>query len=116
MPDPNELKRIEATHGRYRGSVLDVPAAEADQAIADGWARDPHAVPDPNAGQPEFDQDKHDKAEAAAEAWANKRAASDIAEKGPAEVEADPAEAEDDSGDDRPSRKASPTSSRSRRK
>lgn len=38
-------KRIEALLGPYAGSHLDLPAGDADQAIADGWARDPYAPP-----------------------------------------------------------------------
>jgi hypothetical protein len=34
---------IEATAGPYAGQRLTVPAADAKQAIADGWARDPFA-------------------------------------------------------------------------
>ena len=68
----SELKRVQATHGPYRGTQIDLPVADAEQAIADGWAIDPFAPVDPNAEPPEFDQDKQDKAEAAAEAAARK--------------------------------------------
>lgn len=51
----NELKRIEALHGPFAGGVIDVPADIADAGIADGWARDPHATPDPDAEPKEFD-------------------------------------------------------------
>lgn len=69
---PDETKRIEATLGPYAGSHLDLPSADAEQAIADGWARDPYAAPDPNAGTPAFDQEKHDKTMVAAEKAARK--------------------------------------------
>lgn len=93
----SETKRIEATHGPYRGTQLDLPTADAEQAIKDGWARDPFAAIDPNAEPVEFDQDKHDKAEAAAEkavrkmrgedepADERKRPAADNEQKKPAE-------------------------------
>jgi hypothetical protein len=39
-----ETRRIEAIYGPFRG-LLDVPADVAEQAIKDGWARDPFAPP-----------------------------------------------------------------------
>jgi hypothetical protein len=39
----DEPVTIEATAGPYAGQRLTVPAADAKQAIADGWARDPFA-------------------------------------------------------------------------
>lgn len=53
----DELKRIEALYGPYAGRHLDVAAADADQAISDGWARDPYT---PRAEATEFDQEKYD--------------------------------------------------------
>lgn len=42
---PDETKMIEATAGPYAGQRLTVSKADADEAIADGWARDPFAPP-----------------------------------------------------------------------
>jgi hypothetical protein len=70
MPDEN--KRVRATLGPYAGGFLDIPAADAEAAISDGWAVDPYAPADPTAEPAEFDQDKHDKATAAAEKAARK--------------------------------------------
>jgi hypothetical protein len=41
----DESRQIEATLGPYRGQRLTVPTADADRAIADGWATDPFAPP-----------------------------------------------------------------------
>lgn len=43
--DAPETKNILAHHGPYAGQVVTVPAAVADQAIADGWAIDPYLIP-----------------------------------------------------------------------
>ncbi|MCA1404683.1 hypothetical protein I6F26_10220 [Ensifer sp. IC3342] len=67
-----ETRRIEALYGPYRG-FLDVPADVAEQAIKDGWARDPFATPDPDAPPPELPtQEKLDAMIAAAEKAARK--------------------------------------------
>lgn len=68
----SELKRIQPTHGPYTGSQIDLPTADAEAAISDGWAIDPFAPVDPNATPKEFSQDDHDKAIAAAEKAARK--------------------------------------------
>jgi hypothetical protein len=44
MPDEDVV--IEGLHGPYAGQRLTVSAADAKQAIADGWARDPFAEPE----------------------------------------------------------------------
>jgi hypothetical protein len=41
----DEPVRIVATVGPFAGQSLDVAAAEAKKAIAEGWARDPFAEP-----------------------------------------------------------------------
>jgi hypothetical protein len=41
----DEPVRIVATAGPYAGQHIDVTAAEAKKAIAEGWARDPFAEP-----------------------------------------------------------------------
>lgn len=70
MPDEN--KTIEATAGPYKGQRLTMPAADADQAIADGWARDPFAPapgPDDKPAKEPTDEERQavmDKAEKAA--------------------------------------------------
>jgi len=73
MNDQPETKRIEAVFGPLAGSLMDIPTADADAAIADGWARDPYAPP-PSADEPvkEFDAAAHDQVLAAAEAAARK--------------------------------------------
>lgn len=48
----DETKRIQVTLGPYRGQQLDVPAEDADQAIADGWATDPFAPPPQEGEEP----------------------------------------------------------------
>lgn len=68
----SEMKRIEALYGPYAGTQIDIPTADADAAIADGWARDPFATPDPNAEPKEWSQEAHDKAMIAAEKAARK--------------------------------------------
>lgn len=69
----SELKRIEAMHGPYRGSVLDLPEEDANAAIADGWARDPHAPPEVSTEpQEEFTQERLDEILVAAEKAARK--------------------------------------------
>lgn len=71
---PSETKRIEATHGPYAGAQIDVPTADADSAIADGWAFDPYAEvdPNPNAEPKEITADDNARALAAAETAARK--------------------------------------------
>lgn len=41
----DETKMVEATVGPFAGQRLTMPADVADQAIKDGWARDPFAPP-----------------------------------------------------------------------
>jgi hypothetical protein len=67
----NEPKIIYCTLGPYAGQRLTVSAADAKQAIADGWAVDPDA---PVADEPpkEVTPDDHNKALEAAEKAANK--------------------------------------------
>jgi hypothetical protein len=43
-PDAEGNKIVEVLIGPYRGQRLKMPAAEADQATADHWARDPFGV------------------------------------------------------------------------
>jgi hypothetical protein len=82
----DETKRIEITVGPERGGRLDVPAKIADQAIKDGWAKDPFAPPS-DEPPPEFDQDKYDKAIVAAEKAIRKlRGEEDNAASGAAET------------------------------
>ena len=38
-----ETKRIRPIWGEFRDQNIDLPIADADQAIADGWAVDPYA-------------------------------------------------------------------------
>lgn len=69
----SETKRIEALYGPYAGSQIDIPTADADQAIADGWARDPFAPPAEPSDEPvEYDREAHEKAIEAAEKAARK--------------------------------------------
>lgn len=57
---PDETKRIEGLHGPYAGKHIDLPSADADAAISEGWARDPYAAIDPSKPQPEFNAEKYD--------------------------------------------------------
>lgn len=41
----DEIKQVEVLLGPYSGQRLNMPAADADQAVSDGWARDPFAPP-----------------------------------------------------------------------
>jgi hypothetical protein len=63
---------IEATAGPYAGKRLTVPAADAKQAIADGWARDPFAPAEepkePKEAKEVTDEDRAKVAEAAEKA------------------------------------------------
>ena len=43
---PDDLKTIEPLYGPYHGQHIRVGAADADQAIDEGWARDPYLRPD----------------------------------------------------------------------
>lgn len=70
-----EEKMIEATAGPYAGQRISIPAGDADQAITDGWARDPFATPDPKAKPKEWDMEK---VGAAAEKAARKLRGEDI--------------------------------------
>ncbi len=54
----DETKRIEAIYGPHAGRFIDVPTADAEAAISDGWARDPYAPVDPDAKPKEIDQAK----------------------------------------------------------
>jgi len=68
-----ETKRVEALFGPFAGSQMDIATADADAAIADGWARDPFAPPpDPNEPQKEFSAEDHAKVIEAAEKAARK--------------------------------------------
>jgi hypothetical protein len=65
-------KQISVRLGPYRDKVLVLPIAEADQAIADGWAEEhPGTLFDPNAPlPPPPTQAEQEAALAAANAWA----------------------------------------------
>lgn len=67
-----ETKRIEALFGPYAGGHIDLPTADANQAIADGWARDPYAEPDPDAKPIEWTDELHASVNAAAAKAARK--------------------------------------------
>lgn len=72
MAKEGETKRIEALYGPFAGGQIDIPAGDAEQAIADGWARDPYATPDPKAEPKEWTQEGHDAMIKAAEKAARK--------------------------------------------
>jgi hypothetical protein len=63
----DEPKTIEATLGPYAGQRLTMSAADADAAIADGWARDPFEQHDPDAQPKEMTDEERQKALDAAE-------------------------------------------------
>lgn len=65
----DETKRVEALYGPYAGTQLDLPAADAEAAIAAGWARDPFVPPPDEA---EWTQEAHEKIIEAAEKAARK--------------------------------------------
>src|SRR5262245_25694128 len=66
-----EGKQVVPIFGPYAGQVLTMPTAEADQAIADNWAREHPAPFDPNAPlPPNLTPAEREAAEAAAAAWA----------------------------------------------
>jgi hypothetical protein len=70
---------IEATAGPYAGQRLTVPAADAKQAIADGWARDPFAT---ELEEPkEMTEEKRAKVAEAADKAARKLRGEDDADK-----------------------------------
>lgn len=69
---PDETKRVQATHGPYAGSQIDLESSDAEAAIADGWAIDPFATVDPKAEPKEWSQEAHDTATAAAAKAARK--------------------------------------------
>lgn len=54
---PDDKKMIEPLMGPYAGQRIEVDAADAEQAIADGWAKDPFAPPSDKPA-PEIDQEK----------------------------------------------------------
>jgi hypothetical protein len=68
-----ETKFIDVTHGTGRGMRLSVPAAEAAQAVAQGWATNPFELPDPDAvPEPEEDEvraQRIENADAAMQRW-----------------------------------------------
>jgi hypothetical protein len=68
-----ETKFIDVTHGTGRGMRLSVPAAEAAQAVAQGWATNPFELPDPDAvPEPEEDEvraQRIENADAAMRKW-----------------------------------------------
>jgi hypothetical protein len=69
-PDAEGNKVVDVMMGPYRGHRLKMPAAEADKAIIDSWARDPFSplpIPQPkegeaDMGQPPFLSDEQRKA------------------------------------------------------
>ena len=71
---PQETKRIEALFGPLAGSIMDIPTADADAAISDGWARDPFATPsaEDEQKQKEWSAETHEKVIEAAEKAARK--------------------------------------------
>jgi hypothetical protein len=78
-PDAEGNKVVDVMVGPYRGHRLKMPAAEADKAITDNWARDPFnilPIPQPKEGeakmgQPPFLSDEQRKvAHEASTAWA----------------------------------------------
>lgn len=65
----DETKQVEATAGPYAGQRLTMPVDEAEQAITDGWARDPFAPPTDEPPKEQTDEERADvvkKAEKAA--------------------------------------------------
>ena len=77
---------IEATAGPYRGQRLTMPAADAEEAIAAGWARDPFAPPSDEPAPLPTQEETH----------AMLKAAEKAARKLRGEPEPDEAEAGDD--------------------
>jgi hypothetical protein len=66
----DEMKRIDVTMGPYRGNLLDLPAAEADAAIAAHWARDPYSTEEYGTGHDPLSEEERASAMAAAQTWA----------------------------------------------
>jgi hypothetical protein len=78
-PDAEGNKVVDVMVGPYRGHRLKMPAAEADKAIIDNWARDPFSIlpiaqpkeGEADMGQPPFLSDEQRKvAHEASTAWA----------------------------------------------
>src|SRR5262245_55780 len=67
---PDEQREIQVLLGPYRDKRLVVPAADAEAAINDHWAVDPHAVADPNDPHPPLSEEERTHALEAANTWA----------------------------------------------
>lgn len=71
---PDETKRVRATLGEFAGREIDMPAADADQAISDGWAVDPFAPPPETPEEPMSAEDQEKAVEASSKAIEKLRA------------------------------------------
>jgi hypothetical protein len=76
-----ETKQIMPMLGPYAGQRISVPIADADKALADGWASDPFAA-EP-APLRELTPDEHFEATKEAELYARKWRGEEVPEAGP---------------------------------
>ena len=66
----DEMKYIDVHLGPYRDKRLLVSAADAESAVNNHWARDPHEVEDPDHPHPPLDDAERQAALESANAWA----------------------------------------------
>src|SRR5262245_21125378 len=83
-----EQREIQVILGPYRDKRLTVSAADAEAAIGNHWAVDPHAVVDPEKPHPPLSEEERTAAMQAATEWAQaqwKTAQGEATPKEPAE-------------------------------
>jgi len=66
----DETRQIQVLMGPYRDNRLTVSAADAESAINNHWAVDPHELPDPDHQHPPLSVEERTAALEAATTWA----------------------------------------------
>jgi len=66
----DETRQIQVLMGPYRDNRLTVSAADAESAINNHWAVDPHELPDPDHQHPPLSDEERTAALEAATTWA----------------------------------------------
>ena len=66
----DETRQIQVLMGPYRDNRLTVSAADAESAINNHWAVDPHELPDPDHQHPPLSDEERQTALEAATTWA----------------------------------------------
>jgi hypothetical protein len=69
----DETRQIQVLMGPYRDNRLTVSATDAESAINNHWAVDPHELPDPDHQHPPLSAEERTAALEAAQTWAQQQ-------------------------------------------